>query len=146
MRFSLSQTALQPDPIRRALLREDAGGFVSFEGWVRDHHTGRTVARLDYEAYPALAVSEGNTIIAEALERFTILDARAVHRCGVLVPGDLAVWIGVCAAHREAAFAATRFLIDTIKARVPIWKHEFYTDGSDVWVDPTTAPPPKATF
>lgn len=136
-RFQLSNEHFEPASLRDELLRLDAGGFVAFEGWVRNHHLGRDVTSLTYEAYPPLALKEGERILEEAIESWDILDARAIHRVGPLAPGELAVWVGVCAAHRGDAYEASRWLIDAIKARVPIWKHEFYTDGSDEWVDPT---------
>jgi len=137
MRFSLTERTIEPGPLRGALLSHSAGGFCAFEGWVRNHHLGKSVVRLEYEAYGSLASKQGEAVLAEALERFDIEEARAVHRTGSLEPGELAIWIGVSAAHRDAAFAACRFIIDTVKETVPIWKHEFYTDGTDVWVDPT---------
>ena len=136
-RFQLSNDKLDTAALREELLRLDAGGFVAFEGWVRNHHLGRDVTSLTYEAYAPLAFKEGERILEEALDKWDILDARAIHRVGPLQPGELAVWVGVCAAHRGDAFEASRWLIDAIKARVPIWKHEFYTDGTDEWVDPT---------
>ena len=85
---------------------------------------------LVYTAYAQLAQSQGEAIIAQAKQRFAIEDAVCVHRVGKLAIGEIAVFVGVSAAHRDAAFAACRFIIDTVKAEVPIWKQEFYTDGS----------------
>ncbi len=113
------------------------GAYSAFEGWVRNHHLGKGVVSLEYEAYEALAVKEGDRILREAVKRYGIQQARCVHRIGHLYPGDLAVWVGVTAVHRSAAFDACRYIIDQVKARVPIWKHEFYEDGSHEWVDPT---------
>ena len=137
MRFALSSNPLDVASLRDELSCLEAGGFCTFEGWVRNHHLGKGVVSLDYEAYPALAIKQGEAVIKEALEKFDLIDVRTSHRIGMLNPGDLAVWIGVTAAHRTPAFEACRFLIDAIKESVPIWKHEFYTDGTDVWVDPT---------
>ncbi|WP_330970719.1 molybdenum cofactor biosynthesis protein MoaE, partial [Lysobacter sp. A3-1-A15] len=103
-----------------------------------DHNDGRGVQGLRYQAYAALAQAEGERILAEALERFAIVDARCVHRVGELAIGELAIWVGVSAAHRDAAFAACRFVIDEVKARVPIWKHERYADGAADWLHPDT--------
>ena len=111
-----------------------AGGIVTFEGVVRDHSGGRPVLSLEYEAYPALAVREGERILAEARERFAVEAAAAVHRTGHLALGETAVWVGVAAAHRGAAFEACRYVIDELKARVPIWKREHYADGPAEWV------------
>ena len=137
MRFSLSTDPIEVEPLREELRSVEVGGFCTFEGWVRNHHLGKGVVSLDYEAYAPLALKQGNAVVEEALAKFEIMDVRTVHRTGSLNPGELAIWIGVTAAHRAAAFEACRFLIDAIKETVPIWKHEFYTDGTEVWVDPT---------
>jgi molybdopterin synthase catalytic subunit len=91
---------------------------------------------LCYEAYDALALREGEAILAETMARFEILDAACVHRTGDLAIGELAVWVGVTAAHRDAAFAACRHVIDEVKSRVPIWKHERYVEGDAGWLHP----------
>ncbi|RPE81244.1 molybdenum cofactor biosynthesis protein MoaE [Vulcaniibacterium tengchongense] len=137
-RFALSETPFDTAALRAQLLDDRVGGYASFEGWVRDHNQGRAVRTLRYEAYAALAETEGERVLAEALEKFDVLDARCVHRVGDLAIGELAVWVGVAAAHRDAAFAACRYVIDEIKARVPIWKHERYADGDAGWLHPET--------
>jgi len=142
--FSLHLPPLDIPLLRAAFHRDPrAGAFAAFEGWVREHNAGRAVRGLRYEAYQALAEREGNAIIREALAQFDILDARCVHRIGELTIGDLAVWVGVSAAHRGPAFAACRYIIDEVKARVPIWKHEHYLDAPPQWLHPLPdAPPP----
>jgi molybdopterin synthase catalytic subunit len=135
-RFTLSDTPFDTASLRSELLDDRVGGYASFEGWVRDHNDGRAVDGLRYEAYAALAAAEGEKVIEEAMSRFDIIDARCVHRVGDLVIGELAVWVGVSAAHRNAAFAACRYIIDEVKARVPIWKHERYADGAAGWLHP----------
>ena len=135
-RFRLSDTPFDVAGLRAELLDARVGAYASFEGWVRDHNEGRAVDALRYEAYAALAEAEGERILEEACARFPILDARCVHRTGDLALGELAVWVGVSAAHREAAFAACRFIIDAVKARVPIWKHERYAGGDAGWLHP----------
>ena len=122
--------------MREALLSAHAGAFASFEGWVRDHNDARAVRGLRYESHEALAAVEGGRILDEALARFAIVDARCVHRIGDLRIGDLAVWVGVSAAHRDAAFDACRWIIDEVKTRVPIWKHERYVEGDAGWLHP----------
>jgi len=134
MSFSLSDRPLDPAALQRALADPHAGACVTFEGWVRDHNDGRPVRALDYEAYPLLAEKEGACILAEARARFAVTAAVCAHRTGALAIGDLAVWVGVAAAHRGAAFDACRYLIDEIKARVPIWKKEHYADGTSGWI------------
>lgn len=135
-RFALADAPFEIAPLRARLLRADAGAYASFEGWVRDHNDGRAANGLRYEAYAALAEAEGERILEEALSRFAIADAACAHRVGELAVGDLAVWVGVSAAHRDAAFAACRWIIDEVKARVPIWKHERYVDGAAAWLHP----------
>ena len=136
MSFRISEHAFEIGPLREALLRNDAGAIAIFEGRVRGHNESRRVLGLRYEAYVDLAQREGAAIVAESLSRFEIAGARAVHRTGELAVGDLAVWIGVCAAHRDPAFAACRWIIDEIKVRVPIWKHERYAGGDAAWLHP----------
>ena len=135
-KFTLSDTPIQLEPLRASLTHPQAGAFASFEGWVRDHNDGRAVDGLRYEAYVALATSEGERVLQEVLEKFAIIDARCVHRIGDLAIGDLAVWVGVSAAHRGAAFDACRYIIDEVKSRVPIWKHEQYREGRAEWLHP----------
>jgi len=134
--FLVSAEPFEIAPLREALLASGAGAYASFEGWVRDHSHGRAVLALSYEAYGALAQAEGNSVLAEAREKFAILDVACVHRVGELEVGELAVWVGVSAAHRDAAFAACRYVIDELKARVPIWKRERYSDGEALWQHP----------
>ncbi len=138
MSFRLSATPLDPAALQQMLRDVRAGACVTFEGWVRDHNEGRPVQALDYEAYAPLAEKEGARILTEAREKFAIYGAVCVHRTGALALGDLAVWVGVSAAHRGAAFDACRYLIDEAKARVPIWKKEHYTDGSTQWINCAT--------
>jgi len=133
--FDLSETAIDAQYLKKQVSDPQAGAFVAFEGWVRDHNQGKKVMRLAYEAYPALARSEGAKIIAEARQRFDILHAVCVHRVGVLSIGDMAVWVGVSAAHRDAAFQACRYILDEVKSRVPIWKNETWSDGQSGWVE-----------
>jgi molybdopterin synthase catalytic subunit len=102
---------------------------------------GKSVLALDYEAYSPLAQVEGERILAEASGKFQVLWAACVHRTGSLALGDLAVWVAVCAAHRGAAFDASRYIIDETKARVPIWKREHYSDGTTEWINCATRGP-----
>ena len=133
--FEFSEQPLDSDALRRSLTDPAAGGYASFEGWVRDMNDGRAVARLEYEAYAELAAKEGERIVAEAVRRFGVGRARCVHRLGALGLGELAVWVGVASAHRGEAFAACRYIIDEVKHRVPIWKKEHYADGDSGWVN-----------
>ena len=134
-RFRFSSSALEPESLRTELADPTCGGYTAFEGWVRNHNEGREVRHLEYEAFAELAVREGERIIAEACERFGVDNARCVHRVGDLALGELAVWVGVSARHRDEAFKACRYIIDEVKHRVPIWKKEHYVDGDSGWVN-----------
>jgi molybdopterin synthase catalytic subunit len=135
MRFRFTQTAIDTAQARRELLDPAAGGYASFEGWVRDHNEGQEVTALEYEAFQELAVKEGERIVAEALRRFPVKHALCIHRVGALGLSDMAVWVGVSSAHRGEAFDACRFIIDEVKHRVPIWKKEHYRSGNSGWVN-----------
>lgn len=135
-RFAISTETFEIAPLRERLLTNHAGAYASFEGWVRDHNDGQPVTGLFYESYPALAEAEGEKILAEAMQRFDIDAAACVHRTGNLALGDLAVWVGVSAAHRGPAFDACRWIIDEVKSRVPIWKRERYSDENQSWLHP----------
>ncbi|ADV27857.1 molybdopterin biosynthesis MoaE protein [Pseudoxanthomonas suwonensis 11-1] len=144
-RFELADSDFDIAPRRQGLQRDEAGAYASFEGWIRDHNDGRPVSGLCYEAYASLAVAEGERIVEEAVQRFAIAGVHCVHRVGELPIGGLAVWVGASAAHRDAAFDACRYVIDQVKARVPIWKHERYTDGPAQWLHPDEPGSPPAT-
>ena len=139
-RFDLSDQPIDPAALSRTLADGSAGAFVTFEGWVRNENAGRPVQRLDYQAYVPLAEAEGGRILDEAKQRFALVGAACAHRVGALAIGDLAVWVGVSAAHRDAAFAACRFIIDEVKQRVPIWKNEHYASGESGWLHPDNTP------
>ncbi|MES2981774.1 MAG: molybdenum cofactor biosynthesis protein MoaE [Verrucomicrobiota bacterium] len=132
--FKITSNVIDFTTIRDLVLDPAAGGFCSFEGWVRNHHQGRAVLKLEYEAYQALAEKEGSRILNEAKQRFEILHAACVHRVGQLEIGEMAVYVCVSSAHRDAAFEACRWIIDEVKSRVPIWKKEFFADGEEGWV------------
>ncbi len=131
----ICNSSIDPDQLRQSLTDDAAGGFVSFEGWVRNENEGQEVLRLEYEVYAPLAVKEGAKIIAEAMAKFPVLGADCVHREGLLEIGECAVWVGVASAHRDEAFAACRYIIDEIKLRLPVWKKEHYVNGDSGWVN-----------
>lgn len=135
MGFRFTKIAIDTAAGRKTLLDGSAGGYVSFEGWVRDHNEGLAVKRLEYEAFEALAVKEGERILEEALARFPVKHALCLHRVGDLDIGEMAVWIGVSSEHRGEAFEACRYIIDAVKHRVPIWKKEHYVNGDSGWVN-----------
>ena len=109
------------------------GGIACFLGTVRDHHGGRGVMRLDYSAYEPMAEAECARIVAETETRWNCAVALN-HRTGSLVIGDVAVAIAVASAHRDDAFVACRHVIEEVKRRVPIWKREYFADGTVEWV------------
>ncbi|MFB6249203.1 MAG: molybdenum cofactor biosynthesis protein MoaE [Salinibacter sp.] len=133
--FSMTDAPIRSQERKADLHALEAGGYVEFEGRVRNHSQGRGVKRLYYEAYQELAQSEGEAIVQDALEQFPIVDAACVHRVGAIGLGEVAVWIGVVSAHRKDAFRACSYCIDEIKARLPIWKKETYADGTSEWVN-----------
>jgi molybdopterin synthase catalytic subunit len=108
------------------------GALCLFLGVVRNENDGRPVVRLEYEAYEEMALPMMEEIAAEARGRFGVSDVRIVHRLGRLEVGEVSVAVAAASPHRAEAFAACRHAIDTLKARVPIWKKEFYADGA-VW-------------
>jgi sulfur-carrier protein adenylyltransferase/sulfurtransferase len=133
--FEITSDRIDPDALRQALMDPGCGGFTAFEGWVRDHHQGRAVSGLHYEAYADLARAEGLKILAEAEEQFGPVLLACTHRVGDLAVGELAVWVGAAAPHRDEAFKACRYVIDELKQRLPIWKKEHYIEGESAWVD-----------
>ena len=133
--IEITTSAIDPDGLRDKLFDPAAGGFCSFEGWIRNENDGQSVLRLEYEAYEPLARTEGEKILAEAKQRFSYLHAHCMHRTGMLEIGECAVWVGVSAPHRDEAFQACRYIIDQLKVRLPIWKKEHYVDGHSGWVN-----------
>ncbi|MBV9623233.1 MAG: molybdenum cofactor biosynthesis protein MoaE [Acidobacteria bacterium] len=116
------------------LKQPEDGALVSFEGIVRNHTRGRATLFLEYEAYEAMALAELRSLAARALADFNIRQVAIVHRLGRIEIGETSVLIGVASAHRAPAFEACRWLIDTLKRTVPIWKKEYFTGGA-VWAD-----------
>jgi molybdopterin synthase catalytic subunit len=132
--FKLSSIPLESIDLRQGLRSSQAGAFNCFEGWVRDHNEGKKVVALEYQAYESLCRKEAQKIFHEVNEQFDVIAARCYHRQGKLTIGEMAVWVGVIAGHREESFQACRYIIDQVKARLPIWKKEHYEDGNAVWV------------
>ncbi len=120
--------------IREALAHGEDGAALVFDGVVRNNSRGRRTLYLDYEAYESMAINEMEKLAQAALERFMVRDIRMVHRLGRLEIGESSIVIAVGSAHRAAAFDACRWLIDTLKKTVPIWKKEHFEDGA-VWAD-----------
>ena len=130
----ISNSAIDPQALVRAVALPDTGAVVVFLGTVRDHSEGRTgVTALEYEAYEELVEAKIGEIVAEARERWPLGAVAAVHRIGTLGVGEASVGVAVSAEHRPEAFAAARYLIDELKQRAPIWKKEHWAGGAE-WV------------
>lgn len=133
-------SSLTHDPIRAETLISrvsgpERGGVASFVGLVRNHHRGKDVTRLSYSAYEPMAEAVGAEILLEAETRWGVRVAMQ-HRLGELTVGDVAVAIAAAGHHRDEAFQACRYVIEELKRRVPIWKQEWYADGTVEWVNP----------
>jgi sulfur-carrier protein adenylyltransferase/sulfurtransferase len=142
--FKFSRIPIDVASLRAELADPTCGGYTSFEGLVRNHNEGMSVRHLEYEAFEPLAVKEGERIVAEAIKRFGIERAACVHRIGDLAIGEMAVWVGASARHRDEAFRACRYIIDEVKHRVPIWKKEHYENGDSGWVNCERCAAPSA--
>jgi molybdopterin synthase catalytic subunit len=125
---------LSVDEIRSLAADPRAGAVAVFVGAVRDHDHGRGVARLSYTAHPS-AAAELSRVAEKTAASHSIVSLAVAHRIGDLEVGDLAVVAAVGAEHRDVAFTACHFLIDELKATVPIWKHQFFTAGDSEWVN-----------
>lgn len=130
---AIREEPLSVDEVLTAVSDPTCGGITLFVGVVRDHDRGQDVTSLDYSAHPT-ALERLTEVTSLVAERSDAVRLAAVHRSGHLEIGDLAVVVGASAAHRDAAFAACRDLIDTLKAEVPIWKHQHLGDGDTEWV------------
>jgi molybdopterin synthase catalytic subunit len=111
-----------------------AGAIVGFVGMIRDHDEGRRVLRLEYSAHPSAAQVMADVVAAIAANSGGVRAVAASHRIGALHIGEAALVAAVAADHRQEAFATCAQLVDTIKARLPVWKHQFFDDGTDEWV------------
>jgi MoaE-MoaD fusion protein len=131
---AIVRNVIDVEAIRAEMAHPEDGAVIIFEGVVRNHSRGRRTLYLDYEAYESMALNEMKKLSQAALERFKVRDVRVVHRPGRLDIAETSIAIAVASAHRAAAFDACRWLIDTLKKTVPIWKKEHFEDGA-VWAD-----------
>lgn len=129
----LRETPLDVAEVVAALDDAESGGLTLFVGRVRDHDGGKEVSGLDYTAHPT-ALAKLREVCERVAAEHDVHGVAAVHRVGTLAIGDIAVVVATTASHRGEAFSASRALIDTLKAEVPIWKHQRFGDGSDEWV------------
>ncbi|WP_246159577.1 molybdenum cofactor biosynthesis protein MoaE [Nocardioides antri] len=130
---AIQDTPLSVDDVLKSLDDDASGGLVVFVGRVRDHDHGKGVTGLSYSAHPS-ALDRLKDVCTRVAEEYDVTGVAAVHRVGDLAIGDLAVVVATTAGHRGSSFEASRALIDTLKAEVPIWKHQLFADGTDEWV------------
>lgn len=131
--LDIRDTALSVDEVSAAVADRAAGGSTVFVGTVRDHDSDKSVTGLEYSAHPS-ALDRLREVAEGVARAYDVVGLAAVHRVGRLEIGDLAVVVAVSTAHRGEAFDACRRLIDDLKATVPIWKHQLFTDGTEEWV------------
>jgi molybdopterin synthase catalytic subunit len=144
-RAAIVREVINSHAVLQRIKHPEDGAAVCFEGVVRNHTRGRRTLYLDYEAYEAMALKQMESLAAMAMAQFGIREVEIVHRLGRLEIGETSVLIVVASAHRAAAFDACRWLIDTLKRTIPIWKKEYFEDGA-VWADgePFPAEIPRA--
>ncbi len=131
--MDIRDSALSVDEVVTSVSDAAAGGVTIFVGNVRDHDENKSVTGLEYSAHPT-ALTQMTDVAEEVAREYDVLAVAAVHRVGKLAIGDAAVVVATAAAHRGEAFEASRALIDRLKERVPIWKHQLFADGTDEWV------------
>jgi molybdopterin synthase catalytic subunit len=131
----LTRQPIAVEQLLAAAARPDCGAVALFLGTTRDHHQGRRVTQLAYEAYDAMALAAMEALEAQAAQRFQIASCRIVHRLGEVPIAEPSVAVVVAAAHRGPAFDACRWAMDELKRSVAIWKKEFYDGGEEGWVE-----------
>lgn len=131
----VAQAPLDPEALRTLLTDARAGALVIFEGRARDHHEGKAVLKLSYEAYAPMAEKVLETLRFQAMERFGLTGCAIHHRTGEVPLTETAVIVATASAHRAEAFRAAAWAMDEIKDKVPIWKREAYKDGTEAWVE-----------
>jgi molybdopterin synthase catalytic subunit len=137
MRIAIVTRAIDATAILQEVASDECGATSLFLGTVRDTNDGRAVAGMEYSAYEAMAAAELERIASEAVKLYGTAALVVEHRTGELKLGDVSVAVAASHAHRGPALDATRYVIEQLKQRVPIWKREHYTDGTRAWVDPT---------
>ncbi len=139
----LQRGTIDADALLARLKGGEDGALVIFDGIVRNHTRGRRTLHLDYEAYEEMALDQMRALAGDAKARFGVREVALVHRLGRLQVGETSVWIAVASAHRAQAFEGCRWIIDTLKKTVPIWKKEYFEDSA-VWADGEPFPPELA--
>ena len=133
-RADVTEAPIAVEDVRALAADSAAGAVVTFSGDVRDHDHGRDVERLEYEGHPTAGAVIAE-VAAEVAQRHDVIAIAVSHRVGPLRIGDAALVAAVSAAHRGEAFAACADLVDEVKHRLPVWKHQVFSDGSDEWVN-----------
>ncbi len=131
--IKIVKSTIEVETIVQSVLTPESGAVDVFIGTTRNHSNGKEVLKLDYEAYESMALKKMEEIASDVRERWDVHKVAVVHRTGVVAIGEASVVIAVSSAHREEAFTACRYVIDRLKERVPIWKREFFADGTVAW-------------
>lgn len=134
LRAAMTEQSISLDEHEELVGHRSAGAIVGFVGMIRDHDEGRRVVRLEYSAHPTAAQVMAEVVAEVAEKSAGVRAVAASHRIGTLHIGEAALVAAVAADHRQEAFATCAALVDTIKARLPVWKHQFFDDGTDEWV------------
>ena len=128
--FFITENTIDLSALREAVACAGSGAVLVFEGTTRNHHDGRPVVRLEYEAYRGMAEAQMMEIGRQVTSQWPDVRVAMAHRIGIVPVGESSVVVATSAPHRDSAYAANRFAIDTLKASVPVWKKEIYADGS----------------
>lgn len=131
--FEITDQEIETYICKKKITNRKTGAEVIFKGLIRDINDSKNVTSLEFEVYDELAIKEGTKILIEAIKKFNLLNAYCVHRTGHLNITDTAVYIITTSIHREEAFLGTKYIIDELKKRVPIWKKEYYQTGEATW-------------
>lgn len=134
MIVELTNEVIPEHEIVERVTTPESGAVLTFRGVVRNHHRGRSVEKLDYTAYPEMALTQMNVIATALRERWPLHEVAIVHRLGTLAIGEASIFIALSLSHREAGFEALQYAIDVFKEIVPIWKKEHFSDGESEWV------------
>ena len=135
LRVDLTEQPIELSDYEALVSHESAGAVVGFAGVVRDHDGGRSVTRLEYSAHPSAQQTLADVAAEIAADSHGVRAIAVSHRIGTLQIGDAALVAAVAADHRAAAFETCARLVDTVKERLPVWKHQFFADGSEEWVN-----------
>lgn len=137
--IEITNQTIDTDKVLRSVQSHQAGASVLFTGSTRQFTRGKETLKLDYECYEEMAIKKMEELRCQALERWNVEACSIVHRVGMVELGEISIAVAVSTAHRVASFEAAQWLVDTLKKEVPIWKREYWADGSEEWVHPETS-------